>query len=707
MRHAVMNRRSPLSRASSLLVLFALLVGMLPATSFAAPIVDAAVITDAAVTATFTVTGVPSGYTSMTASTWTNQDVTATIAATTSVGSTVTVINAVVDAVPQSSGTPPYSILVPLTAEGTHTIAYSATVDTGTVGETATETAYVRIDKTAPSTAATTAPIAISYNDTATLTFTANDNAGTAHSGVKNFEVTGTVGATVINTVTVGTGPISFTQVGSYSLHIRAVDNAGNKSAAILNISFAVGDNTPPTTSISGWSANWVSVNPTITLTGADTPGGSGFASMRYSIDGTSVVTTTASTVNIPFSTEGTTTLAFRSLDVAGIAEATQTVVIRIDKTKPVSTPAGVPAGWTSANTTVTISATDALSGVAKIWSAVDGSGLTSTTVGSHTLVVSTEGSHAVTFGAYDVAGNKEDTQTTSVRIDKTAPVSSTDATSHYVGTATVAITGTDTLSGVASSSWRLDGVGAFTVGATAMTSVAGTHTLEFFSTDNAGNAEAAKSVTFHVTGGAAYTALSAGGTLAYAAKGAVAGKLVDALTSSALASRTVTLQRSSNGVTFSTVATTTTGVDGSFAFPSQSMISKNKTWFRVQFAGDANYPAATSAFVVYTPKVKVATPSTKTRLRSYNTLKFTSTITPDHPSTAKSSTIAFERYKISKGKHIRRVRYYAKVSDKGSYSTLSRSFKLPKGTWYVRIYAKADSKHALTYSSARKLVIR
>ena len=42
MRNAFMNRRSPGSRAASLLVLFVLLAGMLPTASFAGPIVDLA-----------------------------------------------------------------------------------------------------------------------------------------------------------------------------------------------------------------------------------------------------------------------------------------------------------------------------------------------------------------------------------------------------------------------------------------------------------------------------------------------------------------------------------------------------------------------------------------------------------------------------------------------------------------------------------------
>ena len=482
---------------------------------------------------------------------------------------------------------------------------------------------------------------------------------------------------------------------------VRAVDNAGNKSD-LKTVAFEINDTNAPTTTLTGYTSGWLSSDTTITLAAVDTTGGSGLKNTFYSLNSTSTYTTY--TVGFPITAEGTTTVRFASVDNDGNREPTQTVDVKLDKTKPVSTISGVPIGWVSANTTVSIVATDSLSGVASIWSRLDTAAPVSS-AGTRTVGVTTEGTHTITFGAFDVAGNKEDTKTATVLIDKTKPVSSVDATANYMGTATINISATDALSGVAGSAWRIDG-GPVILGTVAASSVAGTRTLEYFSTDRAGNVEATKTVTFHVTGGTGFTNLSSGGTVSYGAKGTVAGKLVDSLTAAAVAGRVVTLKSSTNGVTFTGSTTTTTAADGSFSF-SASMRDKNKTWFRVVFADDADYTGATSANVVYTPKVKLATPSTKSRLRAGRTLYFTSSITPAHTSTKKSSTISFERYKIVKGKHVSVKRYYAKVSKKGSYSSLSRSFKLSKGTWYVRIHAKADSKHALTDSSAKKLVVK
>ena len=707
MKHALGSRRSSLSRVAAMLVVLVLVVGMLPVSAFA--IVDRPVSGSDAVLAPYTpvVTISGAGWTPSdvaTHSPWTSATVTPQIVATVSPSGVLNSVDASVtlfggSATTTTSAASPF-VLNPISTEGTNTINYSANFTTDTVNpfETTTQTAFVRIDKTAPIAPTVTGYLG-PFANIATPSVTDTD----ALSGIKDFEVTGTVTATSTPISMVAAGPtLTFTQAGTYNLHIVAVDNAGNKSPA-QTVSFTINDSIAPVTSLVG-NAPWFTKDTTFTLAAVDNTGGVGVANTFYSVNSESVYTTYTA-AGFPVTLEGTNTVRFYSVDNSNNREATETAYVHIDKTNPVSSIVNPPSGWFSTNATVSVSATDALSGVFSVWTAVDGAGLGSTAGAARTIVVSTEGSHAVTYGAIDVAGNHEATNTVSVRVDKTAPVTSSDATANYTGTASVSLTATDALSGVASTSWRIDS-GAYATGTTAVTSLPGTHTVDFYSTDVAGNIETVKHATIHIAGGATYTGLSAGGTLAYGAKGTIAGKLYDSQNATGVAGRVVTLQSSTDGVTFTSSATATTAADGSFSF-SASMISKNKTWFRVVSAADGSYPAATSAFVVYTPKVSVTTPSTKSTLRSTRTLSFTAKITPAHTSTKKSSTIAFERYKISGGVHVRRVRYYAKVTSHSGYSSLSRSFKLPKGTWYVRIYAKADSKHALTYSSAKKLKIK
>ncbi|MBI5232462.1 MAG: hypothetical protein HY876_09905 [Coriobacteriales bacterium] len=86
---------------------------------------------------------------------------------------------------------------------------------------------------------------------------------------------------------------------------------------------------------------------------------------------------------------------------------------------------------------------------------------------------------------------------------DATAPVTTSNARPSYAGGASLTLSATDSGSGVRSTFYRLDG-GAVTVGTSIdLGAPAGagpeTHTLEFWSQDNAFNSETPKSVTFEV----------------------------------------------------------------------------------------------------------------------------------------------------------------------------------------------------------------
>jgi len=72
--------------------------------------------------------------------------------------------------------------------------------------------------------------------------------------------------------------------------------------------------------------------------------------------------------------------------------------------------------------------------------------------------------------------------------LDVTPPVTASDATATYDTAATISLTATDSGSGVASTSWTLDGTAGS--GLTVQTSKLGAHTLTCWSVDVAGNAE-------------------------------------------------------------------------------------------------------------------------------------------------------------------------------------------------------------------------
>ena len=166
-------------------------------------------------------------------------------------------------------------------------------------------------------------------------------------------------------------------------------------------------DGIAPTTkiSLSGTLGNngWYVSNVHVALTATDNEGGSGVAKTEYSFDGITWNTYTA-----PFmvSTEGTTTVYYRSTDEAGNVETTKTEAIKIDKTLPSITIASPQAKdyLHSENVTLNFSATDALSGIATITGLLDSTPATNGQVID--LRTLTLGQHTLAVTAVDKAGN-------------------------------------------------------------------------------------------------------------------------------------------------------------------------------------------------------------------------------------------------------------------------------------------------------------
>ena len=112
------------------------------------------------------------------------------------------------------------------------------------------------------------------------------------------------------------------------------------------------------------------------------------------------------------------------------------------------------------------------------------------------------------TYTLYAIAGPSEsdglgtmDVSPAATPGDTTAPITASDAKTTYVSEATIALTATDNSggSGVAHTYYVLDGA-AQVEGTSASITTTGTHTLEFWSVDVAGNIEPRNSATFDVT---------------------------------------------------------------------------------------------------------------------------------------------------------------------------------------------------------------
>jgi len=108
--------------------------------------------------------------------------------------------------------------------------------------------------------------------------------------------------------------------------------------------------------------------------------------------------------------------------DRAGNSAAAAVSTIKIDKTAPItvgSRTAPNAAGWNNSNVTITLTATDTLSGIARTEYKIDSGAWTTYAA---PVVVSTEGDHTFQYRSVDRADNVETAQSLSMRIDKTWP---------------------------------------------------------------------------------------------------------------------------------------------------------------------------------------------------------------------------------------------------------------------------------------------
>ena len=180
------------------------------------------------------------------------------------------------------------------------------------------------------------------------------------------------------------------------------------------------------------------------------------------------------------------------AMDIAGNEGSKTLPGINVDKTAPTLGVAATGSpnadGWYNGPVTLKWSADDALSGLAGPAPA--------------DTVLSTEGTgQTATETVADKAGNAKSTTSPAVSIDTTAPATSAIAPAGWTATdQTVTLEPHDGLSGVAATYSRLDDD--FAKSGTSVAVVGdGTHTLEYWSIDKAGNEEAHKTVKVTIDG--------------------------------------------------------------------------------------------------------------------------------------------------------------------------------------------------------------
>jgi len=302
-----------------------------------------------------------------------------------------------------------YTAPIPFDTTGSSALVYWAVDNVG--NESTHDPLTIAVDATAP-----TASIALASADTSgtfrsspvSVTLSAND----ADSGVADIFYTLDGGATLTYT-----GAFPVTGDGSHTVVYWATDVVGNETTPHLSETFVI-DATAPTASISLASAQtsgiWRSNPVTVTLSAGDT--GSGVASISYSIDGGP---TQIYSAPFPVSGDGPHTVSYWATDYFGNGDVTNALsqAFNIDAAAPIVAPVSFSAAtnigdWYSSPLTVTMSASDAASGLGQITYTINGG---PTQVYTVPFTITADGAYTIVYTATDAFGNTAPTQSATV----------------------------------------------------------------------------------------------------------------------------------------------------------------------------------------------------------------------------------------------------------------------------------------------------
>ncbi|WP_248927065.1 carboxypeptidase-like regulatory domain-containing protein [Paenibacillus hamazuiensis] len=232
----------------------------------------------------------------------------------------------------------------------------------------------------------------------------------------------------------------------------------------------------------------------------------SGVRFVSYKLDNGQPQKVNGSSGTIPVSAVGAHTIDFTVADHAGneFAKKVAFTIKSSDSVAPVTTLTANPAtpnganGWYTSNVTVSLSAVDnpSGSGVDKIRYRLNGGAWNEYTA---PFALSTDGIYAIDYFSTDKAGNSEAAKTGTVKLDKTLPVtkynldpvqSTSSSGRTYISGFKVTLTPTDNQSTVTGTVYRINGSSWQPYSAPFEIQAATAKTVEYYSTDGAGNKE-------------------------------------------------------------------------------------------------------------------------------------------------------------------------------------------------------------------------
>ncbi|MCL6601867.1 MAG: hypothetical protein K6T94_03250 [Paenibacillus sp.] len=260
--------------------------------------------------------------------------------------------------------------------------------------------------------------------------------------------------------------------------YVASYSNSFGESVPSDNVVAKLIVDTEPPVTTANIPTGWVNQESVINL--AITDNETGVASSYYSLNDQGFIEGTSFKIN----QEGINKVSYYSVDRVGNKEAVKTSYVKVDKTAPV-TQASQIMTWAS-NATITLLATDSQSGIAKTLYSLNGAEY----VEGNTLTVATEGVNQVSFYSVDQAGNIEKIQAVDVKIDRTAPVTMSNAPTAWTREeVNVTLKATDTQSGIAKTLYSLNG-SEYVEGSSLKVTAEGINRISFYSVDQAGNIE-------------------------------------------------------------------------------------------------------------------------------------------------------------------------------------------------------------------------
>ncbi len=190
-------------------------------------------------------------------------------------------------------------------------------------------------------------------------------------------------------------------------------------------------------------------------------------------------------------SEEGTHTFEFWAVDGFGNKETTNTAFARIDRYFPEATVTVSPSGWTTESVEVSIDAADSGAGIASVTYSTNGAAVTSQRAYTGPFAIDAEGVTNIPAQIADGAG-KTIVRGGQAKIDRTAPVTSLFPFAVEGGLQLWPIiegTGSEQY-GTTSTWWRVDAEATPRLGAPYVFLGPGTHDVDYWSIDPAGNIE-------------------------------------------------------------------------------------------------------------------------------------------------------------------------------------------------------------------------